>query len=85
MQNVWAGGGSGTEYIWQLPHGCDLYPCHQFVGNEKFLLGNVDTGNCKYTETRDEFISFAMYMQKKHARTALQDFTAGGGCSAKCL
>ena len=38
-----SGCGSGTEYLAVTPWG-DLYPCHQFVGNEKFLLGNVDTG-----------------------------------------
>ena len=38
-----SGCGSGTEYLAVTPWG-DLYPCHQFVGKEKFLLGNVDTG-----------------------------------------
>ena len=35
-----SGCGSGTEYLAVTPWG-DLYPCHQFVGNEDFLLGNV--------------------------------------------
>ena len=30
----------GTEYLAVTPEG-DLYPCHQFVGHEEFLLGNV--------------------------------------------
>ena len=38
-----SGCGSGTEYLAVTPWG-DLYPCHQFVGNEDFLLGNVDEG-----------------------------------------
>ena len=38
-----SGCGSGTEYLAVTPWG-DLYPCHQFVGNEKFLMGNVDDG-----------------------------------------
>ena len=38
-----SGCGSGTEYLAVTPWG-DFYPCHQFVGNEKFLLGNVDEG-----------------------------------------
>ena len=38
-----SGCGSGTEYLAVTPWG-DLYPCHQFVGEEKFLLGNVDEG-----------------------------------------
>ena len=35
-----SGCGSGTEYMAVTPWG-DLYPCHQFVGDEKFLLGNI--------------------------------------------
>ena len=38
-----SGCGSGTEYLAVTPWG-DLYPCHQFVGEENFLLGNVDEG-----------------------------------------
>ncbi len=48
-----SGCGSGTEYLAVTPWG-DFYPCHQFVGNEKFLLGNVDDGIVK-TEICDEF------------------------------
>ena len=36
------GCGSGTEYLAVTPWG-DLYPCHQFVGQEQFLMGNVWT------------------------------------------
>ena len=36
-----SGCGSGTEYLAVTPWG-DLYPCHQFVGEEKYLMGNVD-------------------------------------------
>mgnify|MGYP002508545410 CR=1 FL=1 len=35
-----SGCGSGTEYLAVAPWG-DLYPCHQFVGNEAFCMGNV--------------------------------------------
>ena len=38
-----SGCGSGTEYLAVTPWG-DLYPCHQFVGEEGFLMGNVDEG-----------------------------------------
>ena len=38
-----SGCGSGTEYLAVTPWG-DLYPCHQFVGREEFLMGNVDDG-----------------------------------------
>ena len=36
-----AGCGAGSEYLAVTPEG-DLYPCHQFVGNKKFFLGNID-------------------------------------------
>ena len=38
-----AGCGSGTEYLAVTPWG-DLYPCHQFVGDEAYKLGNVWDG-----------------------------------------
>lgn len=38
-----SGCGSGTEYLAVTPWG-DLYPCHQFVGDEKFCLGNIFDG-----------------------------------------
>lgn len=37
------GCGAGYEYLAVAPNG-DLYPCHQFVGRPKFLVGNVRTG-----------------------------------------
>ena len=49
----------------------DLYPCHQFVGNEDFLLGNVDEG-IKRQDICDEF----KFMRKKNAVTVLQNSIA---------
>ena len=48
-----SGCGSGTEYLAVTPWG-DLYPCHQFVGQEEFLMGNVDDGITK-PEIADAF------------------------------
>ena len=48
-----SGCGSGTEYLAVTPWG-DLYPCHQFVGNEKFLMGNVEEGILR-EDIRDRF------------------------------
>ena len=58
-----SGCGSGTEYLAVTPWG-DLYPCHQFVGNEKFLMGNVTDG-VKNTEIRDMFKSCNVYAKEK--------------------
>ena len=69
-----SGCGSGTEYLAVTPWG-DLYPCHQFVGNEDFLLGNVDTGVTN-TAVRDEFKLCNVYAKDKCAGIALPDFTA---------
>lgn len=52
----------------------DLYPCHQFVGNEDFLLGNVDEG-IKRQDICDEFKCCNVYA-KENAVIVLQNFIA---------
>lgn len=74
-----SGCGSGTEYLAVTPWG-DFYPCHQFVGNEKFLLGNVDDG-IKNTEIRDEFKCCNVYAKEK-CRKCFARFYCSGGCAA---
>ena len=58
-----SGCGSGTEYLAVTPWG-DLYPCHQFVGEEGFLLGNVFEG-IKNTDLVDEFKCCNVYAKEK--------------------
>lgn len=74
-----SGCGVGTDYMAVTPWG-DLYPCHQFVGDEKFLLGNVFDG-VKNTDIVNEFKLCNVY-----SREACQDCFAklycSGGCSA---
>ena len=74
-----SGCGSGTEYLAVTPWG-DLYPCHQFVGEEEFLLGNVDTGVTN-TEIRDEFKLCNVYAKDK-CRDCFARFYCSGGCAA---
>lgn len=74
-----SGCGSGTEYLAVTPWG-DLYPCHQFVGNEKFLMGNVRDG-VKNTELRDEFKCCNVYAKEK-CRNCFAKFYCSGGCAA---
>ncbi len=74
-----SGCGSGTEYLAVTPWG-DLYPCHQFVGNEEFLLGNVDEGIVN-TELRDEFKLCNVYAKPK-CRECFARFYCSGGCAA---
>lgn len=74
-----SGCGSGTEYLAVTPWG-DLYPCHQFVGNEDFLMGNVRDGVTR-TDLRDEFKSCNVYSKEK-CRDCFARFYCSGGCAA---
>lgn len=74
-----SGCGSGTEYLAVTPWG-DLYPCHQFVGQEEFLMGNVDDGIVR-PEIADEFRSCSVYSKEK-CRNCFAKFYCSGGCMA---
>ena len=74
-----SGCGSGTEYLAVTPWG-DFYPCHQFVGNEEFLLGNVDEGITN-TKVRDEFKLCNVYAKPK-CHDCFAKFYCSGGCAA---
>ncbi|HIS31858.1 MAG TPA: thioether cross-link-forming SCIFF peptide maturase [Candidatus Limivivens intestinipullorum] len=74
-----SGCGSGTEYLAVTPWG-DLYPCHQFVGEEKFLMGNVWEG-ITATDIQDEFKGCNVYAKEK-CRDCFARFYCSGGCAA---
>ncbi len=74
-----SGCGSGTEYLAVTPWG-DFYPCHQFVGNEDFCMGNVKTGITR-TDIRDSFKSCNVYAKEK-CRECFARFYCSGGCAA---
>ena len=74
-----SGCGSGTEYLAVTPWG-DLYPCHQFVGQEEFLMGNVRDGILR-TDIRDEFKLCNVYAKPK-CRDCFARFYCSGGCAA---
>ncbi len=74
-----SGCGSGTEYLAVTPWG-DFYPCHQFVGQEEFLMGNVDTGIVN-TKVRDEFKTCNVYSKEK-CKNCFAKFYCSGGCAA---
>lgn len=74
-----SGCGSGTEYMAVTPWG-DLYPCHQFVGEEKFKLGNVWDGVTN-TEMREEFASCNVYARPECAGCWAKLYCSGG-CAA---
>ena len=74
-----SGCGSGTEYLAVTPWG-DFYPCHQFVGNEEFLMGNVDDGIVR-TDIRDCFKTCNVYAKEK-CKKCFAKFYCSGGCAA---
>ncbi len=74
-----SGCGSGTEYMAVTPWG-DLYPCHQFVGEEKFLLGNIFDG-VKNTAIQEDFASCNVYAREE-CRNCWARLYCSGGCAA---
>ncbi len=74
-----SGCGSGTEYLAVTPWG-DLYPCHQFVGEEKFLMGNVWDG-VKRTDICENFKECNVYAKEK-CQNCFAKFYCSGGCAA---
>lgn len=74
-----SGCGSGTEYLAVTPWG-DLYPCHQFVGEDDFLLGNVYDGVQKM-DLVNEFKGCNVYTKEK-CKDCFARFYCSGGCAA---
>ena len=74
-----SGCGSGTEYMAVTPWG-DLYPCHQFVGEERFRLGNVFTG-LDNPAVQSEFAACNVYARPE-CRDCWARLYCSGGCAA---
>ncbi len=74
-----SGCGSGTEYMAVTPWG-DLYPCHQFVGEEKFKLGDIWHG-VQNTEVQNEFAGCNVYA-REDCRSCWAKLYCSGGCAA---
>lgn len=74
-----AGCGSGTEYLAVTPWG-DFYPCHQFVGKEEFLMGDVDHGIVR-EDIRTRFKACNVY-SKPQCKDCFAKFYCSGGCAA---
>ena len=74
-----SGCGSGTEYMAVTPWG-DLYPCHQFVGEEAFKLGDIWNGVTN-TEKQDEFACCNVYARPE-CRDCWAKLYCSGGCAA---
>ena len=74
-----SGCGSGTEYMAVTPWG-DLYPCHQFVGEEKFRLGDIWEGVTN-TAIQSEFANCNVYAHPE-CRDCWARLYCSGGCAA---
>ena len=74
-----SGCGSGTEYFAVTPWG-DLYPCHQFVGDEKYRMGDIWNGITK-EDIREEFKSCNVY-SREECRDCWARLYCSGGCAA---
>ena len=74
-----SGCGSGTEYMAVTPWG-DLYPCHQFVGDEKFKLGNIWDGVTN-TDIQNEFMACNVYAREE-CKDCWAKLYCSGGCAA---
>jgi uncharacterized protein len=77
-----SGCGSGTEYMAVTPWG-DLYPCHQFVGEESYKLGNIYDGVTNEA-LRDEFKSCNAYARPE-CKDCWAKLYCSGGCAANAF
>jgi len=73
------GCGSGTEYMAVTPWG-ELYPCHQFVGDQAFSIGNVFDG-ILHPEVQDKFRSCNAY-SRPECKDCWAKMYCSGGCAA---
>lgn len=74
-----SGCGVGTEYLAVTPNG-ELYPCHQFVGDEKFLLGNIWDGITNRV-VLEQFENCNVYSHKE-CKDCFAKLYCSGGCAA---
>lgn len=74
-----SGCGAGHEYLAVAANG-DLYPCHQFVGNKDFLMGNVDEG--KIDKKISKYFEDSNIYTKEKCKNCFAKFYCSGGCSA---
>ncbi len=73
------GCGAGSEYVAVTPSG-ELYPCHQFVGQEDFLLGTLNEGIAN-RELRKTFSQLSLF-SKPACQSCWAKYYCSGGCHA---
>lgn len=75
-----SGCGAGVEYIAVTPEG-DIYPCHQFVGDKEFLMGNVIQNGIENEQLVSQFYDAHIY-NKEECSNCWARFFCSGGCHA---
>ena len=82
IQKRIAGCGVGTEYLAVTPRG-ELYPCHQFVGDKRFIMGDVWRG-VSNERLRDEFGNCNIF-SREDCRDCWARLYCSGGCAANAF
>ena len=77
-----SGCGSGTEYLAVTPQG-DLYPCHQFVGDEQFKMGSLEEGVTR-ADLQEAFRQNTLQAHPECAGCWAQLYCAGGCAANAC-
>ncbi|WP_459128893.1 thioether cross-link-forming SCIFF peptide maturase [Guggenheimella bovis] len=77
-----SGCGAGVEYVAVTPTG-DIYPCHQFVGEEEFRIGTLDTGITN-PELVKSFLKTSIF-DKKACTECWAKYYCSGGCHANAF
>lgn len=78
------GCGAGGEYLAITPSG-DIYPCHQFVGEEEYKMGNVMDKNLKLPDEMRKTFKHANIFTKEECQKCWARYYCSGGCHANAL
>ena len=76
-----SGCGSGHEYFAVAENG-DLYPCHQFVGREKYKLGDIFNGVEDSAKHWTKYFRESHVLNKPKCKSCWAKFFCSGGCHA---
>ncbi|EGT5369970.1 radical SAM-family protein [Clostridioides difficile] len=78
------GCGAGNEYLSVTPSG-DIYPCHQFVGNEEFKMANIFDEEIVLPENLKNMFREAHVYTKEECKQCWNKFYCSGGCHANAI
>lgn len=78
------GCGAGNEYLSVTPNG-DIYPCHQFVGNEEFKMANIFDEEIVLPENLKNMFREAHVYTKEECKQCWNKFYCSGGCHANAI